>query len=203
MTSAERKRVRSAKAALRREILDKRARIELRAARMAALTIVDGAYRSTAVRRAQTIACYVAIGTEPGTGPLLERFLSEGKRVLLPVLRDDDDLDWAEFTGVECLGLGRHGLMEPTGERLGVDAIRDADVVLVPGLAVSRDGHRLGRGGGSYDRALARLRKKTYTAVVLFSDEVGVDVPVEPHDLPVKAAITMLQLHRMPLKGMR
>ena len=48
----------------------------------------------------------------------------------------------------------RLGLLEPDGERLGVDAIATADVVLVPGLAVAADGMRLGRGGGSYDRAL-------------------------------------------------
>ncbi len=52
----------------------------------------------------------------------------------------------------------------------------------MPGLAVGHDGLRLGRGGGSYDRALARVPVGTFTCVLLHDDEVGVDVPAEPHD---------------------
>jgi 5-formyltetrahydrofolate cyclo-ligase len=63
-------------------------------------------------------------------------------------------------------------------------------VVLVPGLAVSVDGVRLGRGGGSYDRALARVPGGTFTCVLLYDDEVGRDVPAEPHDRRVLAAAT-------------
>ncbi len=59
-----------------------------------------------------------------------------------------------------------------------------ADVVLLPGLAVSLRGERLGRGGGCYDRALGRVPVGTFTCVLLHDDEVGIDVPVEPHDRP-------------------
>ena len=79
---------------------------------------------------------------------------------------------------------------EPTGRRLGVDAIATPDAVLVPGLAVSAAGDRLGRGGGSYDRALGRVPVGTFTCVLLHDEEVGVDVPVEPHDRRVTAAAT-------------
>jgi 5-formyltetrahydrofolate cyclo-ligase len=73
---------------------------------------------------------------------------------------------------------------------LGVEAIATADVVLVPGLAVSPDGVRLGRGGGSYDRALARVPAGTFTCALLHDGEVGCDVPVAPHDRAVAAAVT-------------
>ena len=65
-----------------------------------------------------------------------------------------------------------------------------ADAVLVPGLAVSDLGYRLGRGGGCYDRALGRVPLGTFTCVLLYDDEVGLDVPTEPHDRPVLAAAT-------------
>jgi 5-formyltetrahydrofolate cyclo-ligase len=110
--------------------------------------------------------------------------------VLLPVLLPDDDLDWAVYTGPDCLVSARRGLLEPDGEPLGVDAVATADVVLVPGLAVSPTGLRLGRGGGSYDRALGRVPVGTFTCVLLYDDEVGLDVPTEPHDRPVLAAAT-------------
>ena len=60
----------------------------------------------------------------------------------------------------------------------------------VPGLAVSPDGHRLGRGGGCYDRALGRVPVGTFTCVLLHDGEVGIDVPVEPHDRRMLAAAT-------------
>ena len=82
------------------------------------------------------------------------------------------------------------GLVEPAGARLGVDAVRTADVVLVPGLAASAAGDRLGRGGGSYDRALARVQPGTPVAVVLYDDELGRAVPTDPHDVGVGFALT-------------
>ncbi|MCW2842415.1 MAG: 5-formyltetrahydrofolate cyclo-ligase, partial [Nocardioides sp.] len=59
-----------------------------------------------------------------------------------------------------------------------------------PGLAVSVGGLRMGRGGGSYDRALARVPVGTFTCVLLYDDEVGLDVPAEAHDRRVTAAAT-------------
>ena len=140
------------------------------------------------VRRAATVATYASVGSEPGTGPLIDGLVAAGKRVLLPRLQPDDDLDWCVYTGI--LESAPRGLLEPTGPLLGRDAIASADVVLVPGLAVDARGFRLGRGGGSYDRALARVPAGTFTCVLLFDGEVGVTVPVADHDWPVSAAAT-------------
>ncbi|WP_275407435.1 5-formyltetrahydrofolate cyclo-ligase [Paractinoplanes ferrugineus] len=110
------------------------------------------------VRRAHppVIAAYVPIGTEPG-GPDLPEVLAAHAPVLLPVLLPDGDLDWTRYTGPSSLAPAPRGLREPTGPRLGVAAIATAALILVPALAVDHRGHRLGKGGGSYDRALTRL----------------------------------------------
>jgi 5-formyltetrahydrofolate cyclo-ligase len=63
-------------------------------------------------------------------------------------------------------------------------------MILVPALLVDRHGNRLGKGGGSYDRALERVPVGTPVVVCLYDDEVGLDVPVDPHDRPVTAAVT-------------
>jgi 5-formyltetrahydrofolate cyclo-ligase len=140
------------------------------------------------LRHAATVAAYVSVGNEPGTGPLLDALQTSGRRVLLPRLRPDDDLDWSTYDGPRALARAGRGLLEPAGPPLGLEAVAGADVVLVPGLAVDEHGYRLGRGGGSYDRALARVPVGTFTCVLLYDVEVGVTVPVEPHDRPVLAA---------------
>ncbi|MFC4067370.1 5-formyltetrahydrofolate cyclo-ligase [Actinoplanes subglobosus] len=86
---------------------------------------------------------------------------------------------------------GPRGLREPDGPRLGVDAVRSVDLLLVPALAVGLDGIRMGRGGGSYDRVMARLPEPGPLIVALLHDgeDVG-SVPAEPHDRRVHAVIT-------------
>ncbi|MFG2889781.1 5-formyltetrahydrofolate cyclo-ligase [Streptomyces sp. NPDC048248] len=148
---------------------------------------------------ALTVAAYVSIGYEPSTHDLLDRLHAAGVRVLLPVLLPDNDLDWAAYEGAAHLLPADRGLLEPDGPRLGPEAVTGADVVLLPGLAVDGRGLRLGRGGGSYDRVLARLERAgadPALVVLLYDAEVLESVPVEPHDRHVHAAVTPSAVHR-------
>ena len=135
-----------------------------------------------------TLTAFVGAGGEVATLPLLEALVADGRRVLLPVTLDDMRLDWVEYTGADDLAPAGFGLLEPTGPRLGVEAIADADVVLAPALAVDRAGRRLGQGGGCYDRSLP-LASAEVIAVVA-DDEVVDEVPTEPHDLRVDGVLT-------------
>jgi 5-formyltetrahydrofolate cyclo-ligase len=138
---------------------------------------------------AGTIAAFVGTRTEPPTLPLLAALRARGRRVLLPVLRDDMDLEWAPYESDEALRPARLGLLEPDGPSLGVDAVRDAELVLAPALAVDAAGRRLGQGGGSYDRALERASSPV--VAIVFDDEVLAEpIPVEPHDRPVAGVLT-------------
>ncbi|WP_088798218.1 MULTISPECIES: 5-formyltetrahydrofolate cyclo-ligase [unclassified Streptomyces] len=153
-----------------------------------------------------TVAAYVSIGGEPSTRALLDRLRAAGVRVLLPVLLPDNDLDWALYEGAERLVRAGRGLLEPDGARLGPEAVTQADVVLLPGLAVDRGGLRLGRGGGSYDRVLARLERagaRASLVVLLYDAEVLAEVPAEPHDRHVHAAVTPSAVHRFTAPGGR
>ncbi|MEU6330878.1 5-formyltetrahydrofolate cyclo-ligase [Streptomyces sp. NPDC047049] len=153
-----------------------------------------------------TVAAYVSIGGEPSTRALLDRLRAAGVRVLLPVLLPDNDLDWALYEGAERLVRAGRGLLEPDGDRLGPEAVTRADVVLLPGLAVDHGGLRLGRGGGSYDRVLARLERagaRASLVVLLYDAEVLAEVPAEPHDRHVHAAVTPSAVHRFTAPGGR
>lgn len=142
------------------------------------------------VQMAGLVACYWSIGDEPETHGLVFALWKHGATVMLPVLRDDDDLDWAVYDGPDTLAPGRFGIMEPVDTRRGVETIRTAALVIVPALAVDRtSGVRLGRGGGSYDRALARVGPNVPTVALLHDDELIDGVPSEPHDQPVSWAV--------------
>jgi 5-formyltetrahydrofolate cyclo-ligase len=186
-----------AKVAARDRLLTARNRRPLVEVGKAARAIAEHLLASGPVRRAATVAAYVSVNGEPGTGPLLDGLRAAGKRVVLPIVLPDKDLDWAVYTGPESLVAARFGLLEPVAEPLGPDSIGTADVVLVPGLAVSPTGFRLGRGGGCYDRALGRVPVGTFTCALLYDEEVGVDVPVEPHDRPVLFAATPTGIRRL------
>lgn len=145
-----------------------------------------------------TVAAYVARGHEPGTEQLLRTMRSRCVRVLLPVVLDDLDLDWALDEGEHAPGAGP-GVPEPTGPRLGVDAIGQALVVVAPALAVDRTGRRLGQGGGSYDRALARRRPDAFVVALLHDGEIwDDDLPADALDQRVHAAVTPHGVARFP-----
>jgi 5-formyltetrahydrofolate cyclo-ligase len=185
-----------AKLALRDQLTTARNRLPVAQLGLFARAVAGHLLAAEEVRRAATVAAYVSIGTEPGTSWLLDGLVAAGKRVVLPVLLPDGDLDWAAYEGEAGLVPARYGMLEPTSRRLGVDAVGTADAVVVPGLAVSPTGLRLGRGGGSYDRALGRVPVGTFTCVVLHDGELDRDVPVEPHDRAVTAVVTPSGLRR-------
>lgn len=139
---------------------------------------------------AGTLAAYAAGPGEPPTGPLLDALVEAGVSVLLPVLLDDGDLDWARLEPGRPLVEGLRGTRHPAGPRLGVDAAARVEAVVVPGLAGTPSGQRLGRGGGSYDRALARVPPGRAVVLLVFDDEVLPELPVEPHDRPVTHVVT-------------
>ncbi|MFI9152827.1 5-formyltetrahydrofolate cyclo-ligase [Streptomyces sp. NPDC053367] len=191
------------KRVLRREFLAVRNRLTADDVRTAAGALAERALDLPELARAGTVAAYVSVGAEPGTLALLDALRARGVRVLLPALLPDNDLDWGAYDGEGSLARVRHGgrmaLWEPAGERLGPDAVVSADVVLLPGLAVDARGMRLGRGGGSYDRVLARLERAgahPALVVLLYDSEVVDRVPQEEHDRPVHAVVTPTGVRR-------
>jgi 5-formyltetrahydrofolate cyclo-ligase len=178
------------KVALRDQLVTARNRRSLLEVSTSARSLAEHLLATPEVRRAATVAVYVSISNEPGTGPLLDGLRDLGRRVILPVVQPDLDLDWAVYDGPDSLVRARRGLLEPEGPRLGLEAIATADVVLTPGLAVDRSGMRLGQGGGCYDRALGRVPVGTFTCTLLYDDELVDEVPVAPHDRPVTAVAT-------------
>jgi len=177
-----------AKTALRSELLAARRLLTPQQRTDAGHLLRDAVLALPETEMAGTAAAYYSVATEPDTHGLIFALWKRGTYVLLPVLRPDGDLDWASYEGPDSLAPGPRGLLEPTEPPRGVTAITSADLIIVPALAVDRNGTRLGRGGGSYDRALARVGGAVLTLALLYDGELVDRVPSGPHDVAVRAA---------------
>ncbi|MCV7178159.1 5-formyltetrahydrofolate cyclo-ligase [Mycolicibacterium sphagni] len=143
------------------------------------------------------VCAYLPVGSEPGSPEMVDRLRKLCARVLLPVTRSGADgrplaLLWGVYVP-GALVAARFGLLEPAEPWLPSSAVAEADVVLVPALAVDRNGVRLGRGGGFYDRSLALCRPGARLVAVVRDEEVVDELPSEPHDIRVTHVVTPKQ----------
>jgi 5-formyltetrahydrofolate cyclo-ligase len=177
----------AAKADLRRRLAAARAARPDAERATAGRLIRDHVLEMPEVSGAGPIAAYYSAGPEPDTHRLVFALWKRGSYVVLPVQLPDGDLDWASYEGPDSLAPGPRGILQPVEPVRGPGTVARADVVLVPALAVDAAGYRLGRGGGSYDRALARVGPMVPTIALIYDDEFLDRVPAEPHDCPVRA----------------
>jgi 5-formyltetrahydrofolate cyclo-ligase len=184
------------KKVLRRAVRSRRAERTLEQKQQAETALAAAALGLEQVRTAGCVAVYASLPDEPGTGELRRGLRALGVRVLLPVVLEGTEvptLDWALDTP-ELQPTGVLKLPEPTGERLGPDAIAQADVLLIPAMAVDTTGLRLGRGRGYYDAALARRERRALVLALVYDDELldarSSPVPAEPHDRRVDGVLT-------------
>ena len=135
---------------------------------------------------AKFVGSYHSYGDEPATDGLNREILKTGKILLLPRVREDLDLDWIKWDG-KSEGLNKKGnFYEPTGDAIDSNLI---DLVIIPCLHVNREGFRLGQGGGSYDRALSKMR--AFRIGLIYSGEItNEDLMIEPHDQKLNAVAT-------------
>lgn len=145
------------------------------------------------------VAMTIQFGTEPDTDPLMEAFHAEGIQIWVPISHADRSMSWVQWGPDVAMEQSKLGpIQEPVGRRFGPEAVADADVIIVPALAVDSAGYRLGKGGGYYDRFLAALPHLTERLPFLvtpvfdyeFVDAQAKAFPVDDHDLPVQAVAT-------------
>lgn len=181
------------KAALRVEHLLRRASLTESQRDAQDLATLSVARRSLA-DGPMVVACYLSRPPEPDSIRLVDWLFGSGRRVLVPVVGPRPDgtprhePDWAWFEGTTRPGLW--GIPEPDGIPLGPAALAGVDLVICSALAVSRSGHRLGVGGGWFDRALPARRPGTPVWALVRSGEVVDDVPWDAGDERVDAALT-------------
>lgn len=141
--------------------------------------------QSEAYRRAKTIYGYLPYNQEVRTIPMLERALAEGKRVALPKVYGEE-MRFIYMTDLSQVAKGYAGIPEPIAD--GPVAQDPTALVLMPGLAFDRQGHRIGYGGGFYDKFLAREPDHP-TLALCYDFQMVPQVDTQTFDIPVDTVL--------------
>lgn len=138
-------------------------------------------------------ALFVSTPLEPDLSLTLGAF----DRALLPVLIDEAGTPyrsprWGLWEAGHALVTPSRPPAQPCGEAMGAESLTEADLIVIPALAASEDGARLGQGGGWYDRALTHRSPDVPVVAVIFDDEMldPGEIPTEAHDVPINMIIT-------------
>ena len=141
--------------------------------------------------KSNNIASYLSYDVEPSTIDINKQILKSGAKLFLPRMLKNNDLEWVAWNGQENQLKKVGKFFEPIGEAVDVEL----DVIIVPALHVDRSGNRLGQGGGSYDRALARA--SAWKIALVHPGEITSEpLPTATFDQKVNAAATPTMLVR-------
>ena len=141
-------------------------------------------------RSARTVALYSPVQNEVDTSAILSDALKWGKKVFYPKLSLTGTTGFARIRSAAELVVGRYGVLEPAGREVLTPADSDRLIVFIPGLLFDRQGHRLGRGGGWYDRVLNGLGNRGFFVGLAYEIQLVDDLPAESWDQRVHFLIT-------------
>jgi len=145
--------------------------------------------------RGKTIGAYWPIKDELDIRPLISALQAQGETLALPaILRKHHPLEFRAYTANTKLERGPHGTYQPPKSA----AVLTPDIILMPLLAFTHDGERLGYGGGYYDRTLASLRKThdVFACGVAFAAQEAQSLPTEAHDMRMDGILTEKEFRR-------
>jgi 5-formyltetrahydrofolate cyclo-ligase len=178
-----------AKKAIRSRYLDIRRNLPAEEVASKSRLIAERLRALESFRRADTYLCYVSSkDNEVDTHDLIRSLLAEGRTVLVPIAERNGTLLWSRMLDLEEMSLSRFGILEPRPECRRPTRPPEDALVIVPGIAFTRDGYRIGYGGGYYDRFLA-THPGTKIALA-FEVQLAPSFERSPHDVPVDIVVT-------------
>ncbi len=176
------------KAALRETIIGLRDALDGETRARASASIVTRLFESERYASATSVASFVSFSSEVDLEAFNEAVIASERRLLLPRMEGPRRLGFHRVSDLADLVAGRWGIRQPDPERCPLLDIGSADLVVVPGVAFSHDGWRLGYGGGFYDAVITSVDRQR-TIGVCFTVQIVDEVPREPHDRAVGVVI--------------
>lgn len=152
------------------------------------LAVINRLIADSHFKEARAVLLYYSMAGEVDTHGLVEKLYREGRKVLLPRVRDEYNLDIVTFSGTDNLkSAGSFHILEPQGELF--NDLREIDVAVVPGIAFTSDCKRMGRGRGYYDRMLLSL-PNAYKIGICFPFQLLDSIPFDDYDVSMDKVIT-------------
>lgn len=173
------------KQALRREIREKKRAMTENEIRTASEKLGQLFAETDAYRNARTIYGYLPYNQEVRTVPMLEQALRDGKQVAVPKVYGEE-MKFIYLTDLSQVAKGYAGIPEPIADEPVAED--ETALVLMPGLAFDPQGHRIGYGGGFYDKFLAKEPNHP-TLALCYAFQMLPALETEAHDLPVDTVI--------------
>ncbi len=151
------------------------------------LTVISRLKKHYAFRNSHTVLLYYSMPDEVNTHKLVDEMILEGKKVLLPVVTDNENMEIREYHSKDDLIEGSaYHIMEPVGKRF--ENYKEIELAIIPGMSFDQKGNRLGRGKGYYDRFLSKI-PSAYKIGICFDFQKTTEVPTEPTDIKVDEVI--------------
>ena len=183
--------IKQAKAALRKAVLERRDAVDAASRSRDSHTITQKLCALPAYRAAHVVAAYASFGSELDTSEFLKTILADGKQLVLPRINRAERV--LELRNVVDMGAdlvsGIWGIREPA-QRCSILSPAKIDFMLVPGVAFTANGARLGYGGGFYDRLLSSLGRGTARVAAAFQLQMVDELPEGPLDQRVHSIVT-------------
>lgn len=176
------------KATIREEIRARMAGMSEEERRAASQKIEETVLSRLEWRESAVVGFYLSLTDEPQTRGLLKRAWEKGKKVYLPKIDIREGLTWWEVSACHLPETGT--LWEPSPDLSIRRSLEEIGLFLVPGRAFDSKGVRLGRGGGHYDRALAKRERRSGVLGMFFARQEVEGLPVEPHDILLPSVVT-------------
>ncbi|MBN1872088.1 MAG: 5-formyltetrahydrofolate cyclo-ligase [Candidatus Omnitrophica bacterium] len=172
---------------LRKEVLEKLHNVSQEDRRRNVKALKDKLFSLKQFKEAKCVMFYVSKHYEVDTHEMIDATIAMGKKVVVPItLKEEKTLRPSELKDREKeLIKGHYGIHQPGEEHIRIVPIEEVDVMVVPALAFDKDGHRLGHGGGYYDRFLEKAPSKIYTVGLAFGFQVVEELPRHQTDIPV------------------
>ena len=135
--------------------------------------------------QAQQVLLYYSLPDEVQTHEFIERWKDE-KQIILPVVVGETELELRRYKGKQNMAKGAFGIKEPIGEAF--KAFQNIDLVIIPGVSFDRQGNRLGRGKGYYDRLLPKINAAKIG--ICYDFQVSDEIPTSEFDIPMDEVLT-------------
>ena len=197
--------VRSAKRKLRKEVLERLSGMEGSNRSLQSLALLDALEKLPEISRAASVMAFWPMDLEPDLSRLLDGLVAGGVQVVLPVITRFEPVSETggprmvarPYSSADALVTNHWGLREPIGAEIQPESL---DIVLIPAVAISRSGDRLGHGRAYYDEFLTKATRALVVAPI-FREQLVQSLPVESHDRPVDLIITPDEVIRITTRA--